>query len=234
MTTTLIAQETINLSNYDGSAISVTVASTVNDDITIVFEDSDIINNFYTENRDNIYLYGGLQIADGGTFQGSPSFGDLGSQPILTLFNDTDNSIGPNTYSITFNLANEYDSVPDGTIVLGFNLLFQNEFGGGGNNQTVDLFVDLADAMKDSTLSITNPIEIETITTIVKDNQLLISRCDTHANIRIYSILGQTIASFNFIRNKDIIIDLTAEPKGIYIVKIITETSQKTTKIILD
>lgn len=234
MTTTLIAQETINLSNYDGTAINVTATSTVNDDITIVFEDSDIINNFYTENRDNIYLYGGLQIADGGTFQGSPSFGDLGSQPILTLFNDTDNSIGPNTYSITFNLANEYSSVPDGTMVLGFNLLFQNEFGGGGNNQTVDLFVDLADAMKDSTLSITNPIEIETITTIVKDNQLLISRSDTNANIRIYSILGQTIASFNFIRNKDIIIDLTAQPKGIYIVKIITATTQKTTKIILD
>ena len=63
--TSINAQEVINIAAYDGSTISETATSTVNDEITIVFEDIDIINNFYTENQTQIYMYGGLDTSSG-------------------------------------------------------------------------------------------------------------------------------------------------------------------------
>ena len=148
------AQEVLTFSAYNGSPATITATtSTVNDDITIVFEDSDIINNFYTDGRTFIHMFGGLDTPAGG-FQDSPGFGDLASQPQLTLVSgDTDANLAPNTYSITINLASHYSGIADGTTIYGFNLLFQNEFGGGGNNQSADLYIDLVDANKDSTLS---------------------------------------------------------------------------------
>jgi len=44
------AQEVISFFGYDGSGATVTAtSSTVNDEITIVFEDVNIIDNFYTD-----------------------------------------------------------------------------------------------------------------------------------------------------------------------------------------
>ena len=74
----LFAQETLTFSGYDGAGMTVTANSaTINDEITIVFEDADIINNFYSENQNSIYMFLGLQTS-AGTFQGAPGdFADL-------------------------------------------------------------------------------------------------------------------------------------------------------------
>lgn len=190
----LSAQETINLSGYDGSGFTVIATSTVNDVITIVFEDVDILQNFYTEFQDEIYMYGGLDTVDG-PFQGVPDFNDfLVSHPVLSLI-DGDNATGPNTYSITINLASEYNAVPDGTMVFGYNLLFQNQFGGLGqpNNQTENLYIDLTDAMKDSTLSL-NEVSQSERTIKYFNNRLFISSHEANtAEVEIYNVLGKRI-----------------------------------------
>ncbi|WP_179346380.1 T9SS type A sorting domain-containing protein [Winogradskyella ursingii] len=227
----LAAQEVITFGNYDGTTMNITATSTVNEEITIVFEDVDIINNFYTENRTIIYMYGGLTTS-AGTFQGSPGFNDLSSQPVLSL-TDGDAATGPNTYSITINLAAHYSNVPDGTEVLGFNLLFQNEFGGGGNNQTIDLTIDLVDAVKDSSLSV-NSSELDTIKTIVKDKRLQLFGAVTPLEISIYNIWGQTVMHKDFNDFESIDLDLSSQSTGIYIVKLKNKNQSKTVKVILD
>ncbi len=231
--TFLFAQETITFDNYDGAFISVTATSTVNDEITILFEDIDIVNNFYTENQTEIYMYGGLNTSEG-TFQGAPDFNTLSEQPALTLHNDTESAAGPNTYSITINLADYYSSVPDGTMVVGFNLLFQNQFGGGGNNQSADLYIDLADAIKSSTLNLSSVSPLDKVKTSTKNKEVYIAGINSDANISIYNILGQNILSNNFNGENRIVLDLSPESDGIYIVRITVEGQTKTTKIILD
>lgn len=186
------AQEVFTFSAYDGSAATLTATSaTVNDEITIVFEDSDIINNFYTEGRTFIHMFGGLDTPTG-NFQGSPDFGDLPAQPQLTLISgDTDSNAAPNTYSITINLATHYTGVADGISIIGFNLLFQNEFGGGGNNQTADLYIDLVDANKNSTLGIEN-FE-NTLNTFYNNNSLYIYGYQGKVSIKAFDVIGKLI-----------------------------------------
>ncbi|RAJ12946.1 hypothetical protein [Olleya aquimaris] len=230
----IIAQETLTFNGYDGAPATITAtSSTVNDQITIVFEDVDLINNFYTDGRTYIHMYGGLDTPSGG-FQGSPGFNDLGSQPQLTLVStDTDANAGPNTYSLTINLAQFYTGVPDGTTVFGFNLLFQNEFGGGGNNQTADLYIDLIDAVKNSTLSIT-----ETKKTVFSakmiDNQLLISNFNGVVTIKAYNILGKEILRIpNLEVNNTLRKTLNLPKNQISIVVIETAKSRHTLKVVL-
>ena len=224
-------QEVITLSGYDGSPISVAASSTVNETITIVFEDVDIIQNFYTQFQNSIFMYGGLD-TDTATFVGAPDFNDLPSQPeLLLVASDTDNNAQPNTYSITINLAQHYASVPNGTLVEGFNLLFQNQFGGGGNNQTADLFIDLADANKDDTLS-TSQFDIENEITFIQ-NELVINGYTGQVSITVYDMLGKmilerskTISSTNF-RTR---LDLTKDQ--LYIVTVRTDNFIKTLKVL--
>lgn len=229
----LSAQEVLTFSGYDGSPATLIATSTVNDEITIVIEDIDIVNNFYTENQTEIYMYGGLDTPAGG-FQGTPPFGDLGQQPQLTLFNDSDASTGPNTYSITINLASHYSSVTDGTMVFGFNLLFQNQFSGGGNNQTADLYIDLTDAMKDSTLS-NDSFELQPETKATVNNKVLsILNTERAETISIYNILGQNIFTQNYKNQDNVSINLTEESSGLYIVRIQSGSNIQTVKILLD
>ena len=192
----IYSQETFNFSGYNGTPISLTASSaTVNDNITIVFEDVDIINNFYTQFQNEVYMYGGLD-TDGGGWQGAPGFGDLGSQPQLPLdVADLDNNAAPNTYTLTINLSQHYTSVPDGTMVYGFNLLFQNQFGGGGNNQTVDLYIDLVDALKNSTLS-TPDLESEA-NVFYANNMLSVNGYSGPANITAYDVFGRRLFVLN-------------------------------------
>ena len=187
------AQETLTFSSYNGNTTTLTATTaTVNDEITIVFEDQDIANNFYSDGQAFIHMYGGLD-TDSGSFQGAPGFSDLASQPQLTLVpTDTDVNAGPNTYSITINLAQLYTGVPNGTMVYGFNLLFQNQFGGGGNNQTVDFYINLVDAEKDSTLSTTDH-NINNANIKVISNELLINNYNGDLNIKVYDILGKIV-----------------------------------------
>jgi hypothetical protein len=187
----MYSQEVLTFSGYDGTAINLTATTaTVNDDITIVFEDLNIIDNFYTQFQNEIYMFGGLT-TDDGSFQFAPAFSDLGAQPQLTLVaSDGDNNAGPNTYSITINLAQQY-SVPEGTTVYGFNLLFQNQFGGGGNNQTVDLFIDLVD---DVTLNIQEYSNMPTVR-IVRD-EIITQNYQGELTVSVYDVSGRLTNSF--------------------------------------
>ena len=187
---TINAQEVLTFSGYDGTGSTLTATtSTVNDEITIVFEDINLVDNFYTDFQDVIYMYGGLDTDDGG-FQGAPSFGDLGAQPQFTLA-DGNNNVAPNTYSITINLAQHYTAVPNGTMIYGLNLLFQNQYGGGGNNQTVDLYIDLVDALKDSTLnleSFTSDVSLKYI-----NKELVLNNYQGHLNILVFDVTGRQV-----------------------------------------
>lgn len=226
------SQENLTFSMYDGAPATVTAAtSTVNDILTITFEDVDIVNNFYTEGRTFIHMYGGLDTPGGG-FQGAPGFGDLASQPQLTLVtSDTDANAGPNTYSITINLAQQYSGVPDGTDVFGFNLLFQNEFGGGGNNQTADLYIDLVDAIKNSTLS--TPDFNSNFEVKYANNKLLVKGYKGNASIKAFDLTGkQTINTIDTNINADIEYVLDLPKNQLSIIVFETSTSKKTIKVI--
>lgn len=185
------SQEVLTFSGYDGTAITLTATTaTVNDEITIVFEDANIIDNFYTQFQNEIYLYSGLN-NDMGTFQFAPDFSDLSAQPQLTLVaSDADNNAAPNTYSITINLAEQFSSVPEGTTVLGLDLLFQNQFGGGGNNQTIDLFIDLVDGATLGVQEFSNVPEAR----IVKD-EIITQNLQGPLTISVYDLSGRLINS---------------------------------------
>jgi len=119
-------------------------------------------------------------------------------------------------------------------MVFGFNLLFQNQFGGGGNNQTVDLYIDLSDAMKDSTLSTIDVENSVNLTTSVTDKVLKIATDSPLSNVRIYNLLGQAVYFKNLGNENQIFIDLTSEADGIYIIKIQSEDKEITRKILLN
>lgn len=233
---TVEAQETLTFSGYNGGTSTITASTaTVNDQITIVFEDQDIINNFYSDGQTFIHMYGGLD-TDAGGFQGAPGFTDLASQPQLTLVpTDMDVNAGPNTYSITINLAQLYTGVANGTMVYGFNLLFQNQFGGSANpnNQTVDLYIDLVDAEKDSTLSTTDN-NIKNANVKVISNELLINNYNGDLNIKAYDILGKNVKNKTNIQVNNTYKYVLDLPKNnIYIVVLETKSMTKTIKILL-
>lgn len=229
-TVTLNAQEVLTFSGYDGGVSTIiATTSTVNDDITIVFEDANIIDNFYTQFQDYIYMFGGLDTNDGG-FQGSPAFGDLGAQPQL-LLTDADNNAAPNTYSITINLAQHYAAVPDGSMVYGFNLLFQNQFGSGGNNQTVDLYIDLVDALKDSTLSLntfSNEISLKYVS-----NELVLNNYQGALTIMIFDVTGRQIQQIKTeSQNTTFRATLNIQKQQLYFVVVEGNNFRKTLKLL--
>ncbi|RNC80176.1 MAG: T9SS C-terminal target domain-containing protein [Winogradskyella sp.] len=230
----MFSQEVLSFNGYNGSGATVTaVTASVNDNITITFEDIDIINNLYTENQNSLFIYGGLDTSAGG-FQGAPGFGDLGSQPEIFLdAGDTDSSTGPNTYSITINLALEYTSVLDGTEVFGYNLIFQNQFGGGGNNQTVDLYIDLIDKIIDRSTLNTNSVQIDAVETRVVNNSLIVNSNSSIQQIQIYSILGEKILDKTYNNNTYTEISTDYMAKGIYVVKVYSGNKISSKKVIL-
>jgi hypothetical protein len=229
-TITLNAQEVLTFSGYDGAGSTITATtSTVNDEITIVFEDANIIDNFYTQFQDYVHMFGGLDTA-GGTFQGSPAFGDLASQPQL-LLTDGDNNAAPNTYSITINLAQHYSAVPDGTMIDGLNLLFQNQYGGGGNNQSADLYIDLVDALKDSTLSLntfSNGISLKYI-----GNELVLNNYQGSLIILVFDITGRQIQHLKTKSQNTIFrTNLDIQKQQLYFVQVEGDNFRKTLKIL--
>lgn len=213
------SQEVLTFSSYNGTTINLTASTaTVNDEITIVFEDSDIINQFYTEGRSFIHVYGGLQVNGIDNFQGAPTFSDLASQPMLTLIStDTDMNAAPNTYSITFKLSQIYTSVADGLNITGYNLLFQNEFGGGGNNQTVDLFIDLIDALKNSTLPVNDYLNSLFSLNLI-ENSIQIEGLEYNQKFKldIYDLNGRLVKKMN----EKSVLTLNELASAIYILKL--------------
>src|SRR5690606_10736458 len=158
------------------------------------------------------------------------AFGDLGAQPQLLLI-DGDNNAAPNTYSITINLAQHYAAVPDGTMIYGFNLLFQNQFGGGGNNQTVDLYIDLIDAMKDSTLSLdsfSNEVSLKYI-----GNELVLNNYQGSLNILVLDVTVRQIQNLKTnSQNTTIRTALGIQKQQLYFVQVEGDNFRKTLKIL--
>ncbi|WP_156168903.1 T9SS type A sorting domain-containing protein [Kordia jejudonensis] len=231
--TLLFAQEeTFTFTGYDGGSASLVAATAdINDAITIEIEDLDIINNFYSENQTFIHMYVGLRTASG-SFQAVPGdFNDLSWQPVLNL-TDGDAANGPNTYSITFIPGQLFPSLVNETI-LGIDFLFQNQFGGGGNNQTGDLFIDLVDApLNASTLS-TNDIAATKVNTSYSSGKLTITGVNTISNISIFNLLGRQVIDLKNVAINGTFSKYLDLPKNnIYIVKITSPNFSKTFKIV--
>ena len=223
------SQEILTFSQYNGETQTLTAnTATVNDAITIVFEDLDIINNFYTGDQTYIHLFGGLQINGTNNFQGSPTFTDLVAQPKLTLIaSDTDPNSPTNTYSLTINLSQYYTGVSDGQNITGFNLLFQNQYGGGGNNQTVDLFINLVDALKNSTLSNDNYSKNSFLINLT-DNTVKIEGLEYNQkfNLDVYDLNGKLVKKMNEKSN----LTIKELVQSVYILKLTSENSATITK----
>ncbi|MDX1471252.1 MAG: hypothetical protein R3213_07130 [Flavobacteriaceae bacterium] len=224
------AQEEFIFANYNGSPINLTaISSTVNDEITITFRDLDIVNEFFTQNLNNIYLYGGLD-TDKGSFEGAPAFNDLDAQPSFPL-TDGDSSVGPNTYQLTFNPTLLYSSVSNGSVVYGMNIIFQNELGGGGNNQTLELYIDFVDASKDSTLS---DDEFNGQKDVTYSNQnLIIKNYLGEFSIAIYDILGRNLNNIKGVSNNSrYILPLQFKHDQIILIKFDSPEFSKTLKVV--
>ncbi|SEG33044.1 hypothetical protein SAMN05421847_2055 [Halpernia humi] len=139
---------------YDGTNnLTQTTTGTINQGIQINFNDLDVVNNFYTENQTTIYMYIALE-TDNVLSTWEYPYGDINNTSTLIavpLVADTNSGASPNYYSVTINPRQYFTSVPAGTTVYGYHLLFRNQFGTGGNNQTVNLYIDLQDAVYSST-----------------------------------------------------------------------------------
>ena len=232
VSTLAFAQEVFNFTGYDGVGGTETASiSTINDEITVRFEDADIINNFYTENQTFIHMYLGLR-TNNGSFQAVPDdFNDLSWQPVLNLI-DGDASTPSNTYEITFTPGRLFPSLVNETI-LGIDFLFQNQFGGGGNNQSVDMYIDLVDAtLNSSTLNI-DTSERTKVNTSYNGGKLNISGIYATTNIAIYNLLGRKVVDLkNVAINGSFGKHLDLPKNNIYIVKITSPTFSKTFKIV--
>ncbi|WP_298420495.1 T9SS type A sorting domain-containing protein [uncultured Kordia sp.] len=230
---TLFAQEEVfEFNGYDGASNTlVATTADINDEITIEFEDLDIINNFYTENQSSIYIYLGLRTSSG-SFQAVPGmFNDLNWQPILNISNGNAAS-PPNRYSITFTPGQLFPTLENQTI-LGIDFLFQNQFGGGGNNQSVDLYIDLVDATLNSSTLNRDEHALTKVSTSYNSGKLTITGVNTTSNIAIYNLLGRQVVDLKNIAINGTFSKYLDLPKNnIYIVKITSPNFSKTFKIV--
>ncbi|MFD0861207.1 T9SS type A sorting domain-containing protein [Sungkyunkwania multivorans] len=229
--------ETINFNGYNGagSSLSVTASSaTVNDLITITFEDTDIINNFYTQFQNSVFMYCGLD-TPAGSFQFVPgTFADLTWQPEFSLSStDTDNNAAPNSYAIDINPSIFFTDAPDGTLVYGINLLFQNQFGGGGNNQSLDLYIDLVDATINRGVLSTDNFESTDVRATYNDGELRVTGLVGQASIEVFNILGKRVFQINNVTiENDFSKEISLRPKSMYVLRIRSGRLSKTLKLI--
>lgn len=162
--------------------------ATANDILTITFTDFDVINDFYTDGQDPIYMYSGVQ-SNGSDWQFV--HGDINDTSTLGQVNATTN-VGE--YEITID-PKTYYGLTDGTSVEGLNLIFINQWGPGGNNQTTNLFIDLIDATIGSsivTLTPTFPTADEVVTI---DFDATGTNLDGASEIYIHSGVSTNLAS---------------------------------------
>jgi hypothetical protein len=237
--TTAYSQEVITIT-YDGTVAFNQVfssTSTVNQDITIRFIDTDQTNDFYTGPG------------------GSVNFADATSQTVIFLFagvNDGTNrfqfihgtfadinslgqatrvSVAPNTYEFTFNPRAYFDQIPDHQLVTEINFLFENQFGGGGNNQTVDMHIDLVDATALPSLSI-GDFTPSSIQAKFVGGDLVVNGLNDEATISGYDLLGRKLFSFKRNMNSNFQENLPLPKNQIGLVRIESTTFQKTLKVV--
>jgi len=135
----ILLMSNVSFAQAPYSVIGSPSSATVNDNLVITFADVDPVNDFYTDNQDPIYIYAGVE-TDAGTWQFIN--GDIND--INTLGSAA--AISSDSFSITIDPASFFN-IPVGTNVKGINIIFINQYGPGGNNQTSDLYIDLVDAL---------------------------------------------------------------------------------------
>ncbi|WP_332021644.1 GEVED domain-containing protein, partial [Kaistella sp.] len=119
--------------NYVVYTDASSASATVNNTINVYLKDFDGINEFYTHDETSIYMY---------------AWGYASNQNIYdpgTLVRFDRESTNPNVYKASVKFADLF-CIPTGTNVGGIDLLFRNQYGTGGNNQTGNLYLDLTDA----------------------------------------------------------------------------------------
>jgi hypothetical protein len=112
----------------------------INQSMDIYFVDYHAVNDFYTDGQTSIWMYAGVDTS-GGHWQYTA--GNINNTSTLLEF--TRQSENPNVYKATI-IPAQYFCVPSGTTVYGIDLLFENQWGPGGNNQTNNLYIDVPDA----------------------------------------------------------------------------------------
>lgn len=116
-----------------------TVNNTVNNTLNIYFKDFDGYNNFYTNDQLEIWMHAGIKTSSA-IWQYQNAGQDFNNTSTLIKF--TRESTNPNVYKATVKLA-DWFCIPTGTTVEGLNLVFRNQYGVGGNNQTADMLLNL-------------------------------------------------------------------------------------------
>jgi len=119
-----------------------TANNTVNNTLNIYFKDFDGYNNFYTNDQLEIWMHAGIKTPSA-NWQYQNAGQDFNNTATLIKF--TRESTNPNVYKATVKLA-DWFCIPTGTTVEGLNLVFRNQYGIGGNNQTADMILNLTSA----------------------------------------------------------------------------------------
>ena len=126
----------------DATTANNTVNNTVNNTLNIYFKDFDGYNNFYTNDQLEIWMHAGIKTPSATWLYQNPGQ-DFNNTSTLIKF--TRESTNPNVYKATVKLA-DWFCIPTGTTVEGLNLVFRNQYGVGGNNQTADMVLNLTSA----------------------------------------------------------------------------------------
>ncbi|GGG53373.1 fibronectin type III domain-containing protein [Epilithonimonas arachidiradicis] len=121
---------------------AVSANNTVNNTLNIYFKDFDGYNNFYTNDQLEIWMHAGIKTSSA-TWQYQNAGQDFNNTSTLIKF--TRESTNPNVYKATVKLA-DWFCIPTGTTVEGLNLVFRNQYGIGGNDQTADMVLNLTSA----------------------------------------------------------------------------------------
>ncbi|MDO1500157.1 hypothetical protein Q2T40_08425 [Winogradskyella maritima] len=228
----ITAQEFLLFDNYDGATETVTSgAATVNDGIIIGLKDLDIVNNFFTQGFTEIYMFAGLD-TENGTFDGAPMQTDLANQLELGII-DSNANTPANTYTGFINLSELFTNVADGTEVYGVNLKFQNANADGGNNETVELYIDLVDAeLRGMTLGTPNAIA-NTFDVKYFNNSLNIANYQGSVNISAYDLNGRELVRTEATVSSNTQLQLDLPSQQIVILQVYTDLGiRKTLKVI--
>lgn len=128
--------------NYVVYTDALAANNTVNNTLNIYLKDFDGFNEFYTNDQLEIWMHAGIKTSIG-TWLYQNAGQDFNNTATLIKF--TRESTNPNVYKATIKLG-DWFCIPTGTTVEGLNLVFRNQYGGGGNNQTGNMVLDLTPA----------------------------------------------------------------------------------------
>ncbi len=200
--------------------------STSGDVVTFTFDDS-TPGDDWDVNGNPINLYVFVLPADAGNGMGEEL---AGGWPGTAMTN-----VGGSIYELSVDLSNAY---PPGTSIADISYIYNNSPmtdqnpSGFGNQFSA---VDRAGFTPLTTLSDENfGLNSEAFRAYVNNRTLNINSPVGLTSLNLYSILGQRVLTRNYNGISNVQLDLNAQPKGIYVLKVGTEQQQKTLKIVLN